>query len=80
MTKDAHKTVKVSIVYADDSYSEEYFEIGVLAKHDRLIHQGKTGKQLIDELITDDWAAPPRKVTLTFQGATGQQMIELFYN
>lgn len=73
-------TVKVAIHYVDGSYSEHDEELGILARHDRLVHAGKGGKALIDELLSDDWAAPPRKVTLSFRGDTGMQTIELYYS
>lgn len=72
-------SVKVVIVFVDGGYVEYDEELGILAKHDRLVQEGKAGKSLIDGMFSNDWAAPPRKVTIRFHGHPGQQTIELFY-
>lgn len=72
-------SVKVVIEFVDGGYAEYDENLGILAKHDRLVQEGKAGQSLIDGLLGDDWAAPPRKVTIRFHGHAGQQTIELFY-
>lgn len=73
-------TVNVVIQYADGGLSEHEAPLGILAKHDRLLQQGLTGRALVDGLLGDDWAAPPRVVTLKFDGEQGPQTVELFYS
>ena len=70
------RLVKVAVNLADGSYTEWTEPLAILAKHDRLVHEGLKGKALIHELLTDDWGAPPTRVTLSCPGVDGK-LIEI---
>ena len=61
-----HKTVRVQVLTVDGG-GMDYLEGNyILAKYDKAVHAGLTGRALVNEVISDDWAAPPRKVTISF--------------
>ena len=70
------RLVKVEANLVDGSYMEWTVPLAILAKHDRLVHEGLKGKALIHELLTDDWGAPPTRVTLSCPGVDGK-LIEI---
>ncbi|MEJ1164736.1 hypothetical protein V9K97_13600 [Variovorax sp. CCNWLW186] len=72
-------TVTVTIEFVDGSYATNEHPALILATHDKLLQRGLKGRDLIDALLTDDWAAPPRKVTLGFLSEGKPQEIALFY-
>lgn len=71
MSKNDTGPMKVAIRFVDGSYSEHQMSLQVLADHDRLLQQGLQGTALINGLLGDDWAAPPREVTITGPGSDG---------
>lgn len=72
-------TVVANLVNGDRSEWTE--PLAILAKHDRLVHEGLRGKALIHELLTDDWGPPPTRVTLSCPGVDGKSIkIEISYS
>ena len=63
--------IKISIRFIDGSYDDWQEPVSVLDKLKELERNGYTGRSLIDELITDDWAAPPVNVRLEGKGSNG---------
>jgi len=66
------RLVKVAANLVDGSYTEWNEPLGILAKHDRLVHEGLSGKALIHALLHDDWGPPPTRVTLSYPGVDGK--------
>lgn len=64
--------VTVAIRFVDGGYTEYRQPLGILATHDRLVHDGLTGKALIDALLGNDWGPPPVTVTLNSAGSNGK--------
>jgi hypothetical protein len=57
--------------HVDGSLSEFPLSVSYLDKLHRLQAQGLKGKDLVDELLTNDWRAPPLIVDLLGQQADG---------
>lgn len=74
--KSHQRAVKVVVNLVNGDRSEWTEPLVILAKHDRLVHEGLKGKALIHELLTDDWGAPPTCVTLSCPGVDGK-LIEI---
>jgi hypothetical protein len=52
--------------FVDNSYRDDWrFSDAQYARLERLEREGYKGKHLINEWITDDWAAPPIRLKLT---------------
>ena len=60
----ANKMVHVQILFADGSKSEFEEDVSMLLRLEQLKTSGLEGKQLIDQLISDDWGPPPKFVML----------------
>lgn len=74
-SRDMHNpngSIKVKVNLVDGSLNEFNQPLGIIAKYDRLVHQGLQGKALIHELLTDDWGLPPVRVTLSFVSVDGK--------
>lgn len=69
--EDDNGLIKIEIRHVDGSLTTYSTRLGILAKHDQLLHRGFKGKALIHELLTDDWAAPPLTVRLSGPGSGG---------
>ncbi len=65
----ASLTAKVR--HVDGSLSEFPLSLSYLGKLHRLQAQGLKGKDLVDELLTNDWDAPPLVVDLFDQQLDG---------
>lgn len=70
--KNENGSVTVAVNLVDGSYTEWNEPLGILAKHDRLVHEGLSGKALIHALLSDDWGPPPVRVTLSCPGVDGK--------
>ena len=70
--KNQNGAVKVEVNLVDGSYTEWDEPLVILAKHDKLVHDGLSGKALIHALLTDDWGPPPVRVTLSCPGVDGK--------
>lgn len=68
--------VKVAVDLVDGSYDEWNEPLSILAKHDRLVHDGLRGKALVHALLHDDWGPPPVRITLSCPGVDGK-LIEI---
>jgi hypothetical protein len=56
--------VKVSISFVNGEYREYYDSYKLIERYDVLLQEGLLGKQLVHELLTDDWGPPPVGVRL----------------
>lgn len=65
-------TVKVYLI--DGSYNEWQAHPSIVQEHDELVRQGLGGKQLIHQLISDDWGPPPQRVVLTGLAGDGRRV------
>ena len=72
MDDDQPGAVRVAISFVDGSYDEWSEGPELLDRLGALQAQGFAGKTLIDQLLTDDWGAPPARVVLTGTDAAGQ--------
>jgi hypothetical protein len=72
--KEQNRLVKVVADLVDDGRSQWTQPLTILAKHDRLVHEGLSGKALIHALLTDDWGPPPVRVTLSCPGVNGKDV------
>lgn len=57
--------IQVSIKLVDDGLQEYTEGDDFVVRLDTLRNQGYEGKELVHELITDDWGAPPVYVDIT---------------
>lgn len=67
-------SISVSIRMVDGSLSEFAADEGFLNKLYALQAQGLRGKQLIHELLSDDWGPPPRVVEIHGTLLDGKQI------
>jgi hypothetical protein len=67
-------SVKVEAKLVDGGAQDWVFGPEFLAKLKRLEAQGLTGKNLIHELISDDWGAPPVIITISWNGPDGRRI------
>ena len=72
MGDDQPGAVRVAISFADGSYDEWTEGSELLDRLGALQARGVAGKTLIDQLLTDDWGAPPTRVVVTGTDAAGQ--------
>jgi hypothetical protein len=68
----AMHTLTLSISFVNGDGFEEQVDASILEKHDRLIAEGVRGKELIHALYTDDYGAPPRRLSIKGQAPDGQ--------
>jgi hypothetical protein len=72
MNPSQHTTVKVYVKFADGGARDWQTPQQILATYSKLHGDGLSGKKLIDELFSDDWAAPPQLVVLSWTNSDGQ--------
>jgi hypothetical protein len=65
-------SVTVEARLVDGGAQDWVFGPSFLAKLSSLDVQGVTGKKLIHELLTDDWAAPPVVILISWTDANGR--------
>jgi hypothetical protein len=72
--------LNIQIRHIDGSLNEYSEKESILRDLKILQEQGYEGKELINQLISDDWAAPPTSLKLSGTDANGAGInIEIFY-
>ncbi|MFT6901176.1 MAG: hypothetical protein ACJAXS_001365 [Colwellia sp.] len=66
--------IQVTIRLADGSLDEYSESDGFISNLNSLRKQGFLGKELIHQLITDDWGAPPIVVNITGTTSKGSEV------
>jgi hypothetical protein len=69
--------VTVSVRLVDGGLQEWQEGPDLLVRLQNLRRRGLEGKQLIHELLTDDWAAPPRVVIISGVAPDGQRLEDI---
>ena len=67
-------SVKVEAKLVDGGAQDWVFGPEFLEKLKMLEAQGLAGKNLIHELLSDDWGAPPVIITISWAGADGRRV------
>jgi hypothetical protein len=67
--------IKVSIRLADGGFHEFTKGPEILKELKSLQLEGYSGRQLIDNLISDDWGAPPIVVTISGTAENGNKVV-----
>jgi hypothetical protein len=67
------ESVTISIHFIDGGFDQWTDSPALLTKLKSLRSRGLEGKALVHELISDDWAAPPKTVVIT-DDATGDEV------
>lgn len=70
--KQSNHAVRVTASLVDGGAMDWTFGPNFLTRMERLSREGLTGKLLVDALITDDWAAPPSVVTVSWVDSDGR--------
>lgn len=69
--------VKVTTKCVDGSMSEYIDDMSLIEKLFRLKEDGYEGRELIEELFTDDWGAPPTLIEIEWTDDHGAKQSEV---
>ena len=74
-------TLTLSISFVNGDGFEEVVDASILDKHDRFVAKGLRGKELIHALYTDDYGAPPRRLSVAGQAPDGTSVdINIYFS
>jgi hypothetical protein len=68
--------VTVSIRLIDGGFHEYTTGTAILEELRAFEQQGLSGRSLIDNLISDDWGAPPTSVTISGKDEDGKDFVQ----
>ncbi len=66
--------INIRIYHVDSSMSEWEEDEAIIDTLNELMALGYEGKELVNQLLTDDWGAPPRSVILTGTRENGEEI------